>query len=53
MKRCRIIFSGSGGQGLITAARILAEAAAIAEQKVREGFPELPSVSTERGTSPL
>ena len=34
------------------AERILAEAAAIAEQKVREGFPELPSVSTERGISP-
>lgn len=33
--------------------RILAEAAAIAEQKVREGFPELPSVSTERRISPL
>lgn len=31
MKRCRIIFSGSGGQGIITAARILAEAAAIHE----------------------
>ena len=31
MKRCRIIFSGSGGQGIITAARTLAEAAAIHE----------------------
>jgi 2-oxoglutarate ferredoxin oxidoreductase subunit gamma len=31
MKRCRIIFSGSGGQGIITAARLLAEAAAVHE----------------------
>jgi 2-oxoglutarate ferredoxin oxidoreductase subunit gamma len=31
MERCRIIFSGSGGQGIITAAIILAEAAVICE----------------------
>jgi 2-oxoglutarate ferredoxin oxidoreductase subunit gamma len=31
LKRCRIIFSGSGGQGVITAARILAETAALYE----------------------
>ncbi len=31
MERCRIVFSGSGGQGVITAAVILAEAAAIYE----------------------
>jgi 2-oxoglutarate ferredoxin oxidoreductase subunit gamma len=31
MSRCRIIFSGSGGQGVITASIILAEAAAIQE----------------------
>jgi len=31
MEKCRIIFSGSGGQGIITAAVILAEAAAIHE----------------------
>ncbi len=31
MERCRIVFSGSGGQGVITAAIILAEAAAIYE----------------------
>jgi 2-oxoglutarate ferredoxin oxidoreductase subunit gamma len=31
MKRCRIIFSGSGGQGIITAARLLAETAALYE----------------------
>lgn len=31
MKRCRIIFSGSGGQGIITAARLLAETAALCE----------------------
>lgn len=31
MTRIRIIFSGSGGQGIITAARILAEAAVIHE----------------------
>ena len=29
MERCRIVFSGSGGQGVITAAIILAEAAVI------------------------
>ncbi len=29
MERCRMVFSGSGGQGVITAAIILAEAAAI------------------------
>ena len=31
MERCRIIFSGSGGQGVITAAIILAEAAVLYE----------------------
>jgi 2-oxoglutarate ferredoxin oxidoreductase subunit gamma len=31
MERCRLVFSGSGGQGLITAAIILAEAAVIHE----------------------
>ncbi len=31
MERCRIIFSGSGGQGIITAAVILAEAAVLYE----------------------
>ncbi len=31
MERCRMVFSGSGGQGVITAAIILAEAAAIYE----------------------
>ncbi len=31
MERCRIIFSGSGGQGIITAAIILAEAAVLCE----------------------
>lgn len=31
MKRCRIIFSGSGGQGIITVAWILAETAALYE----------------------
>jgi len=31
MERCRMIFSGSGGQGVITAAVILAEAAVIVE----------------------
>jgi 2-oxoglutarate ferredoxin oxidoreductase subunit gamma len=31
MKRCRIIFSGSGGQGIITAAWLLAETAALYE----------------------
>jgi 2-oxoglutarate ferredoxin oxidoreductase subunit gamma len=31
MTRCRIIFSGSGGQGIITAARILAEGAVLYE----------------------
>ena len=32
MERCRIIFSGSGGQGIITAAIILAEAAVLYER---------------------
>jgi len=32
MEKCRIIFSGSGGQGIITAAVILAEAAALHEE---------------------
>jgi 2-oxoglutarate ferredoxin oxidoreductase subunit gamma len=31
MERCRIVFSGSGGQGVITAAIILAEAAVLHE----------------------
>lgn len=31
MKRCRLVFSGSGGQGVITAAVILAEAGVIHE----------------------
>lgn len=31
MERCRIVFSGSGGQGLISAAVILAEAAVVHE----------------------
>lgn len=31
MERCRLVFSGSGGQGVITASIILAEAAAIYE----------------------
>jgi 2-oxoglutarate ferredoxin oxidoreductase subunit gamma len=31
MERCRIVFSGSGGQGLISAAIILAEAAVVHE----------------------
>jgi 2-oxoglutarate ferredoxin oxidoreductase subunit gamma len=31
LERCRIIFSGSGGQGIVTAARILAEASALHE----------------------
>ena len=31
MERCRMVFSGSGGQGVITAAIILAEAAVLYE----------------------
>jgi len=31
MERCRMVFSGSGGQGVITAAIILAEAAVLFE----------------------
>lgn len=31
MERCRLVFSGSGGQGVITAAIILAEAAVLCE----------------------
>jgi len=31
MERCRIVFSGSGGQGVITASIILAEAAVLYE----------------------
>jgi 2-oxoglutarate ferredoxin oxidoreductase subunit gamma len=31
MERCRLVFSGSGGQGVVTAAIILAEAAAVHE----------------------
>lgn len=34
MERCRMVFSGSGGQGVITAAIIIAEAAAIYEDLV-------------------
>ena len=34
MERCRIIFSGSGGQGVITAAIILAEAAVLFEKLI-------------------
>ena len=33
MERSRLVFSGSGGQGVITAAIILAKAAAIFENK--------------------
>ena len=33
MERSRLVFSGSGGQGVITAAIILAEAAAVFEGK--------------------
>jgi len=29
IERCRLVFSGSGGQGVITASIILAEAAAL------------------------
>lgn len=32
--------------------KILLEATTVAEQKIREGFPELPTPSTERGVSP-
>lgn len=32
--------------------KILLEATTVAEQKIREGFPELPTTSTERGVSP-
>jgi 2-oxoglutarate ferredoxin oxidoreductase subunit gamma len=34
MKRCRLVFSGSGGQGVITAAILLAEAAVLYEDLV-------------------
>ena len=34
MERCRIVFSGSGGQGVITAAIIIAEAAVLHENLV-------------------
>lgn len=34
MERCRMVFSGSGGQGIITAAIIIAEAAVIYEDLV-------------------
>ncbi len=34
MERCRLVFSGSGGQGVITAAIILAEAAVLYENLV-------------------
>ena len=33
MERCRLVFSGSGGQGVITAAIILAEAAVVHENR--------------------
>ena len=33
MERCRMVFSGSGGQGVITAAIVLAEAAVLQENK--------------------
>ncbi len=32
MEKCRLVFSGAGGQGVITAAIVLAEAAALHEQ---------------------
>ncbi|MDM8523716.1 2-oxoacid:acceptor oxidoreductase family protein [Desulfococcaceae bacterium HSG8] len=34
MERCRLVFSGSGGQGIITAAVILAEAAVLHENLI-------------------
>ena len=34
MERCRLVFSGSGGQGIITAAIILAEAAVLYENLI-------------------
>ena len=34
MERCRIVFSGSGGQGIITAAIIIAEAAVLYENLI-------------------
>ncbi len=34
MEKCRMVFSGSGGQGIITAAIIIAEAAVIYEQLI-------------------
>ncbi|MCP4374531.1 MAG: 2-oxoacid:ferredoxin oxidoreductase subunit gamma, partial [Deltaproteobacteria bacterium] len=34
MERCRMVFSGSGGQGVITAAIILAEAAVLYEKLI-------------------
>jgi len=34
MERCRMVFSGSGGQGVITAAIILAEAAVLYENLI-------------------
>jgi len=34
MERCRIVFSGSGGQGIITAAIIIAEAAVLHENLI-------------------
>ncbi len=34
------------------AEKVLSEATLIAEQKVREGFPELPTASTEKGANP-
>jgi division protein CdvB (Snf7/Vps24/ESCRT-III family) len=35
------------------AEKILAEAGTIAEQKIRDGFPELPSTAAEKGLRPL
>jgi len=37
MERCRIIFSGSGGQGIITAAIILAEATVLYKGLIEGG----------------
>jgi len=34
MEKCRMVFSGSGGQGVITAAIILAEAAVLYENLI-------------------
>ncbi len=34
MERCRMVFSGSGGQGVITAAILIAEAAVLYENLI-------------------